>query len=118
MLLGSFAVILTGEITLLKAISAINLDVLLLLFCMFIIGQAMEDSGYLSHLSYELFKRADTPNKLLIIVILVTGVGSALLMNDTLALIGTPVMLLLAKKHRIRAKMFCLHLRFQLQLTV
>lgn len=112
MLFGSLAVLITGQITLLDAFKSINLDVILFLFGMFVIGGALEESGYLAHLSYQFFKKADTPKKLLFFVLFIFGLLSAFLMNDTIAIIGTPVVLLIARKHEMHAKPLLLALAF------
>jgi len=104
MLFGAAAVLVTGQISLQNAFNTINFDVILFLFGMFIIGEALDESGYLSHLSYKIFKRAKTSHALLFLILVVMGAASALLMNDTLAIIGTPVVLLLAKKFRMSSK--------------
>jgi Na+/H+ antiporter NhaD/arsenite permease-like protein len=112
MLLGALAVLLTGQISPAEALKAINLDVILFLFGMFVVGQALEESGYLSHLSSRLFGRAKTVNSLLLLILFGAGLLSAFLMNDTLAIIGTPVMLQIARKTGIRPKLLLLSLAF------
>jgi Na+/H+ antiporter NhaD/arsenite permease-like protein len=112
MLLGAIAVLITGQISPVNALLSINLDVILFLFGMFIVGEALVESGYLSHLAYRLFKRAKSPDQLLLTVLFVMGLGSAFLMNDTLAIIGTPVVLLLAKQCRLPPKLMLLTLAF------
>jgi len=112
MLGGALAVLLTGQITPLNALKAINIDVMLFLFSMFVIGVAMEESGYLSHISYRTFRRARTSNQLVLTISYIMGIASALLMNDTLAIIGTPVVLLLAKNHRMNPKVLLITLAF------
>jgi Na+/H+ antiporter NhaD/arsenite permease-like protein len=112
MLLGALAVLLTGQISPLEALEAINLDIILFLFGMFVVGQALEESGYLSHLSSRLFGRAETVNSLLLLILFGAGLLSAFLMNDTLAIIGTPVMLQIARKTGIRPKLLLLSLAF------
>jgi Na+/H+ antiporter NhaD/arsenite permease-like protein len=112
MLLGALAVLLTGQISPAEALKAINLDVILFLFGMFVVGQALEESGYLSHLSSRLFGRAKTVDSLLLLILFGTGLLSAFLMNDTLAIIGTPVMLQIARKTGIRPKLLLLSLAF------
>jgi Na+/H+ antiporter NhaD/arsenite permease-like protein len=112
MLGGALAVLLTLQIKPLDALKSINLDVMLFLFCMFVIGAAMEESGYLEHLSFKLFKRAKTPDALLAVILLGMGLAAALLMNDTIAIIGTPIVLLLAKRHGLQAKSLLLALAF------
>ncbi len=112
MLVGAIAVLVTGQISPMNALLSVNLDVILFLFGMFIVGEALLESGYLSHLSYKLFNRARSSDQLLLTVLLVTGASSALLMNDTLAIIGTPVVLLIAKQCRLPAKLMLLTLAF------
>ena len=112
MLAGAVTVILTGAIAPLAALRAINFDILLFLFCMFIVGDALEESGYLAHFSYKYFKRAGSLDDLVLMVLFGTGFLSALLMNDTIGIIGTPVMLLLARKHSMPAKPLLLALAF------
>src|SRR3989338_6232006 len=112
MLGGASVVLLLGQISPEAALKAINIDVLLFLFGMFVIGQALEESGYLSHLSYKMFRRAKTIDALVLFILFGMGIASAFLMNDTLAIIGTPVVLLLARKHRIHPQMLLLALAF------
>ena len=112
MLGGAFSVLLTGQIEPLVAIHSINRDVMLFLFGVFVIGQAMEQSGYLTHLSYGIFSKAKTIDGLLLTILFVMGGLSALLMNDTLAIIGTPAVLHLAKKHQLPHKPLLLCLAF------
>jgi len=57
---GAIAVLATLQISPLNALKSINLDVIFFLFGMFIVGEALVDSGYLSYLSYKLFR---APNR-------------------------------------------------------
>jgi Na+/H+ antiporter NhaD/arsenite permease-like protein len=112
MLFGAIGVLATGQISPEKALEAINVDVMLFLFGMFIIGQALEESGYLSHLSHKLFGRAKSPDKLVLLLLFGMGILSAFLMNDTIAIIGTPLVLLLAGKNKIDPRILLLTLAF------
>ncbi|MDD5583261.1 MAG: SLC13 family permease [Candidatus Marinimicrobia bacterium] len=112
MLFGAIAVLITRQISPINALKSINLDVMLFLFSMFVIGVALEESGYLSYLSYKIFNRVKNTNQLLLIIIFGAGFASALLMNDTLAIIGTPMVLLLAKKYNITPKYLLITLAF------
>ena len=47
MLGGALAVLITGQIAPLDALHAINPDVMLFLFGMFVVGEALVESGYL-----------------------------------------------------------------------
>lgn len=69
MLGGALVVLLTGQISLLDALESISVDVILFLFGMFIIGEALEESGYLSHLSFRLFSRARSTDSLVLLIL-------------------------------------------------
>ena len=112
MLAGAVVVLAAREISPANALKAINADVLVFLFCVFTIGQAMEDSGYLGRLAYRFFGRARTLDALVLLVLFGAGLLSALLLNDTLAIIGTPVVLALAGKTNTRPKILLLALAF------
>ena len=112
MLGGALAVLLTRQIPIPEAASAINLDVILFLAGVFLIGAALEESGYLATLAHQAFNRSKTTTALLLTLIAVAAAASALLMNDTLAIIGTPVVLWLAASHRIKPKPLLLALAF------
>ena len=112
MALGAIAVLATLQISPLNALKSINLDVMLFLFGMFIVGEALENSGYLSYLSYRLFRRAKSLDSLVRFILFGMGMMSAFLMNDTLAIIGTPVVLLLARKAETSPKILLLALAF------
>ncbi len=112
MLLGAITVLLTGQISPLGALESINVEVILFLFGMFAVGQALEESGYLAQLAHTLFGKAKSADQLVLTILFGFGMLSTVLMNDTMAIIGTPVVLLLAKKHQIAAKPLLLALAF------
>jgi Na+/H+ antiporter NhaD/arsenite permease-like protein len=112
MLLGALAVLLTGQISVQDALRSVNTDVMVFLFCMFVIGEALVAGGYLENMAHRLFHRAKNPAHLLLAIILSMGILSAILMNDTLAIIGTPLMLALARRHGLSEKTLLLALAF------
>ena len=112
MLGGALAVLILGQIAPADALAAINIDVMVFLFGMFVVGEALSRSGYLDLLARQLFRHARTPGQLLFFVIFGFGLLSALLMNDTLAIIGTPLVLGLATRCRLPAKLLLLALAF------
>jgi len=73
MLLGALGVLLSGQISPLKAIKSINPDVMFFLFGVFIVGQALESSGYLSHLSYKFFRRARSLDSMVLYILFGNG---------------------------------------------
>jgi Na+/H+ antiporter NhaD/arsenite permease-like protein len=112
MLGGAIAALFSFQISLLDALKSINIDVMLFLFGVFTIGQSMEESGYLSNLSYRLFNRARNLDTLVLFILFGIGIFSAILMNDTLAIIGTGVVLSLAKTSNTKPKILLLALAF------
>ncbi len=110
MLGGAVAVLLTGQITIPDAVGAINPGVMIFLFGMFIVGEALAESGYLGCLAHRFFSRTKNTGQLVAAVLLGMGFLSALLMNDTLAIIGTPLMLGLAASSRIRPRLLLIAL--------
>jgi Na+/H+ antiporter NhaD/arsenite permease-like protein len=112
MLMGGLAVVVTGQIGAADAVRSVNADVILFLFGVFVIGRALEDSGYLARLAARFFGRARTVNGLIVFLIFGAGLLSALLMNDTLAIIGTPLALSISRKTEIPPKPLLLSLAF------
>ncbi|MDD1715377.1 MAG: anion transporter [Methanolinea sp.] len=112
MLGGAIAVLLLGQISPREAVDSINFDVMLFLFGMFTIGVALEKSGYLGGISSFLFARARNGQHYLFIVIFSMGLLSALLMNDTLAIIGTPLVLSSCRRFGVPQKTALLALCF------
>ena len=101
MLGGAAAVLISGDISVPEALSAINIDVMVFLFGMFVVGEAVYACGYLSRVSDQVCRIARTKDHLLLVFIAVMAISSAVLMNDTVAIIGTPLALSLASRYRI-----------------
>ncbi|MBN2229513.1 MAG: anion transporter [Candidatus Thorarchaeota archaeon] len=110
MALGALLVLLTGQISPVDALYSVNIDVMLFLFGMFVVGESMQRSGYLNSLSYRLFRRAKSVNHLILLILFPIGLLSAILMNDTLAIIGTPVVLSISRKQNISSKLLLMTL--------
>lgn len=107
---GAAAVLLTGQIGLQDSIRAIDPGVMVFLFGMFTVGAALEKSGYLYALSHRIFGKAATVDRLVLSLLLVMGILSAFLMNDTLAIIGTPLVIHYARKFGISPQLLLLTL--------
>ena len=102
MLVGAVAMIFSGSLSLQTAYAAINLDVIFFLLGMFSIVAAMDLSGLLEYLTARMVRVSRTPQRALALVLFGMGLLSAFLVNDTLALTATPIMLGLSKQMRIR----------------
>jgi Na+/H+ antiporter NhaD/arsenite permease-like protein len=109
---GAAVVLATGEISGLDALKAIDFNVMLFLFGMFVVGQALVASGYLYALAYHLFNWMTSVPQLVCGILFGAALSSALLMNDTLAIIGTPLALRLAREHNINSKLLLLTLAY------
>ena len=109
---GAFLVLLLGEISPKNALEAINADVILFLFGVFCIGEALNRSGYLALLGSRLVSKAQNMDQFVLLVLFSTGLLSAILMNDTLAIMGTPLVLQFSRKYGISPKLMLFALAF------
>ncbi|MDR3477099.1 MAG: anion transporter [Gammaproteobacteria bacterium] len=100
MAVGAFAALVFGQISPKQAVHAIEPDVMLYLFGVFLICQAAETSGCLEQLTEKLFFHAHTGRQALFIIIFALGLSAALLMNDTIAILGTPLILQLCRSNK------------------
>jgi len=96
--IGACLVLLTGRISLASAWNAIDWGVIGFLFGMFVLGQALEESGYLSDIVAKFLLHGSTTPRLIALIVFGLGIFSALLMNDTIAIIGTPILLRVAHR--------------------
>jgi Na+/H+ antiporter NhaD/arsenite permease-like protein len=109
---GAILSLLFRQISPLHALLAINPDVMIYLFGVFLISQATEMSGYLGYLTDRLFLHANTGKHALLIITFILGLSAALLMNDTIAIVGTPIILQLCQQHKKLAKPLLLALAY------
>lgn len=112
MSLGALVVLLTGAISPAVAWRAIDWEVIGFLFGVFVVGHALVESGWLAAASTRLLEPIKGADPLLMAVILIAALGSAFLMNDTLAVIGTPLVIALARTHRLPPVLLLLALAF------
>ncbi|MEM3685446.1 MAG: SLC13 family permease [Conexivisphaerales archaeon] len=103
-LIGGILMLLTGIETVKQAASSIDIQVLVFLFGMFMISKGLELSGDLEKMSSWIVKHGVTPFRLMMLLSFGFGLTSAVLMNDSLAIIGTPILISYARKVRIDAK--------------
>lgn len=109
---GAAAVVASGSITPHDAFKAIDLDVIAFLFGMFVVGEALVRSGYLYHIAHDAFRHARSPGAIVFTMLIVIGGLSAFLMNDTLAVIGTPLAVFVAERYKINSKFLLLTICF------
>jgi Na+/H+ antiporter NhaD/arsenite permease-like protein len=116
MALGAVIVIAVGSISFSDAIKSINFDVIVFLFFMFLLSEILEQSGFLYVMEYRFFNNAKSIDALLLTAIFSMAMLSYIFMNDTIAIIGTPLMLFISKKSGIPAKIMLLCLAFSITL--
>ncbi len=97
MIIGAFLCLISQQITPHQALNAIDLNVILYLFGVFALSSALEQSGLLEHTVDRWFNHCPNFNVQLLLIVFGLGLSSALLMNDTIAIIGTPVILQLCR---------------------
>ena len=116
MALGAVLAIVSGEISLFNAFKAINLDVILYLFGVFVLSQALEDSGTLAQLRTFVGGCARTASVLLVLVVVVGGLSASLLTNDTAAILGVPLLLALTTHNQLPSQPFLLAFAYALSI--
>ena len=114
MALGAAGVLLTGEISWRNAALAIDLNVMGYLFGVFVLARALEVSGALSDAAAQLFRNAGNGRQAVLLIMFVLGLGSAFLMNDTTAILGTVVVISLCRARPRLAKPMLLALAFSI----
>ncbi len=111
-LAGAAAMVLSGSITVGGAYAAVNLQVIVFLFSMFVLVTALDMSGALEGFAARFLRRARRPEDVLYLSFFAFAFLSMALMNDTLALMGTPIMITLAKRMRMPVAPLLLCLAF------
>ena len=98
MLIGAALMVGLQVISIQSAFYSINLDVILFLFSMFSIVSALDRSGALRLLALKMLSRAKSMDTFLFIFIVEMGILSAFLVNDTVALLGVPIVIHISKQ--------------------
>ena len=91
-----------GVLTPAEALLAINLDVILLLVGMMVLVSGLEVCGFFDLVSSRIATRARTQVSLLVWLMVATAALSALVLNDTIALLVTPVVVRSARALRVK----------------
>ncbi|TBR11307.1 MAG: anion transporter [Candidatus Nitrosotenuis sp.] len=112
MLAGATAVLLLQIIPLDSAYQSINFDVIFFLIGMFILVSGLEASGLLKYVTIKILEHAKTPDRVLWFILLVLGTLSAFLINDTVALVATPIVIGIAKQMRVKSAPLLITLAF------
>jgi len=109
-LLGAVAMVVCGVLPLPDAYAAIDLDVLVFLLGVMLIVGYLEVGKFFEWAAESVLRRARTPQRLLLGVVVGGGLLSALFVNDTVCLVVTPVLLAALGPLRVRPTPYLLGL--------
>jgi Na+/H+ antiporter NhaD/arsenite permease-like protein len=100
-LVGALALVVTGVLDLERAVAIIDGEVLLLLFGLMLLAEALAEAGVFRMLLRVVGRRATHPWALLAVITFASGILSALFLNDTVVLMLTPLTIQLARSLRL-----------------
>ncbi len=109
-MLGAVLMVATGVLAPDAAYRAIDADTLFLLLGMMVITSHLEASGFFADLAEWLARRARSARELLVLLALSAGILSAFLVNDTICLVLTPLVVAVVKRMRLPPVPFLLTL--------
>ena len=91
--IGAVLMVLLGVLTFQQAVAAINFDTIFLLLGMMLLVAVLDRAGFFTYLAIRAMSIGKTPTRLLVTVVLSTGVLSAFLVNDAVVFLFTPVVI-------------------------
>ena len=109
-LLGAVAMVVAGVLSLQDAYAAIDFDVLVFLLGLMLIVGYLEVGKFFEWAAEWVLRRARTPDRLLLGVVVGGGLLSAFFVNDTVCLVVTPVLLAALGPLRVRPTPYLLGL--------
>jgi Na+/H+ antiporter NhaD/arsenite permease-like protein len=92
-LIGAALMVVLGVVSPTDAVSAINLDIVLLLVGMMILVAGLELCGFFEWVSLRMIRYSKDQFTFLVLTMVVTGALSALVLNDTVVLLFTPIII-------------------------
>ncbi len=109
-LLGAVLMVMTGVLTREASAAAIDFRTLAVLFGMMVLLAVLTQSGLPGWLAGRVLRRCQSPHMLLALVVYGAGIGSAIMLNDTVCLLATPLLVEMARQARVPAVPFLLAL--------
>ena len=97
-IIGAVAMIGTGVLSFTEATAAVDYKTIIILFSMMIVVANLKLAGFFELMGNIVCQRVNTKQQLLGAIILTSGIMSALVINDIICLLFTPVVLLICKK--------------------
>ena len=100
-LLGAVLMVSTGVMTPARVYGAVNYDTLVLLLGMMLISAYLYLAHFFEWAADVILKYSHTPGRLLLYLTLTSGILSALLVNDTICLMLTPLVVAVIKRGKL-----------------
>lgn len=98
---GAVAMILFGVLTFEEAVSAIDFNTITLLLGMMIVIAVLEIDGFFTFIAAKTISLSKSRIQLLIIIVFITGIASAFLVNDAVVLLFTPVIIQICRSAKL-----------------
>ncbi|MGA7563452.1 MAG: SLC13 family permease [Desulfobaccales bacterium] len=109
-LIGAALMVISGSLSRAEAYKAIDFGTLAILFSLMVLLTMLMQSGLPTWLAFKALSRFRGPRQLLALVVFSSGIGAALMLNDTVCLLGTPLLLLVTTQVGLRPTPFLLAL--------
>jgi len=100
-LVGAAAMVALRIVAPAEVSSAVDLDTIVLLLGMMLLTTYLTRAGFFRTTAYYVLRHSKTPTGLLLALVLISGVMSAVLVNDTVCLMLTPLVLMLVKNAKL-----------------
>ena len=107
-LLGAVAMVVVGRLPLREAYAAIDLDVITFLLGMLLLTGYLELGGFFEWAAAHIVERMSSPRPLLAAIVALSGLLSALFINDTICLVFTPLVITALRSLGLRPLPFLL----------
>lgn len=98
---GAVAMVLFGIFTPEEAVKAIDFNTIFLLLGMMVIISSLQINGFFYLIADKTITYSKTRFKLLVLIVLVTGLSSAFLVNDAVVLMFTPIIISICRSSKI-----------------
>ncbi len=109
-LVGAVAMVVIGALPMNAALEAIDLHVLVLLFGVLVIAAYLDEAQFFRYAAYLVLTRARSARSLLFALVFVAGALSAFLVNDTVCVVLTPLVVVVVVEARLPALPYLLAL--------
>lgn len=98
---GAVAMILFGVVTFEEAVTAIDFNTIALLLGMMVLIAVLEIDGFFTFIAEKTIAYSKSRFQLLFVIVFVTGISSAFLVNDAVVLLFTPVIIEICRSGKL-----------------